>query len=237
MTRLRQPEVIVRGRTVSLPQKRPAGVRAAGAWTQRGLETAMAVVISIAGLGTSWSSYQAALWNSRQAIHFGTAGGQRTEASRAALDAEMKRVVDIGLFSAWMDAEALGDRRRAGLYERRFTPELKAAFAEWIAQDPMDNPQAAQSPFVLGSYRQPKLTQAEAMDGKADAEFQAGMRANGLSNAYTRGAVVLALAMFIAGVGQVFRRLDVRIVLAIGAVIACGYGLQRIFNLPSVPPP
>jgi hypothetical protein len=210
-------------------------VAAARTWPGGWLETAAAVVISVAGFGTSWSSYQAALWNSRQAVQFGLAGAHRTTASQAALEAGMKRVIDVGLFSAWIEAKAGGDDRNAGLYEKRFTPELRRAFEEWQAQKPMDNPQAAPSPFALNTYTQPQLREAEETEQQAEREFETGMQANATSNGYMRSAVVLALAMFLSGVGQVFRNTAVRVTLAVAAVIACGFGLERIFTLPILP--
>jgi hypothetical protein len=206
-------------------------------WRIGWLESAVAIVISVAGLGTSWSSYQAALWNGRQAIRFGSAGAQRTEASQAALDAGMKQVIDVGLFSAWVNAKKSGDEALATFYERRFTPAMKPAFAEWLAQEPMTNPQAAQSPFVLRSYRQPLQARAEQLGVQAEREFEGGMQANGYSNAYTRSAVILALSMFLGGVGQVFRRPGVRILLAACAALACAYGVARIFGLPNLGAP
>jgi hypothetical protein len=206
-------------------------------WRVGWLESAVAIVISVAGLGTSWSSYQAALWNSRQAVHFGSAGALRTDASRAALDAGMSRAIDIGLFSAWMDAKASGDDALAASYERRFTPVMRPAFAEWLSQQPMSNPRAVGSPFMLGSYRQPQLAQADALGKQAEKEFEDGMKANAYSNAYTRSAVILALSMFLGGVGQVFRRPGVRILLATCAALACAYGVTRIFGLPNLGAP
>jgi hypothetical protein len=212
-------------------------VQAPDTWRSGWLESAVAIVISIAGLGTSWSSYQAALWNSRQAIHFGAAGAYRTEGSGVALEAEMSRAIDVGLFSAWMDAKASGNDALAASYERRFTPEMQPAFAEWLSQQPLTNLRAAQSPFVLGSYRQPALAKAKELGRQAEGAFEDGMKANTYSNAYTRSAVILALSMFLGGVGQVFRRRGVRILLAVCAALACAYGVTRIFGLPGLGAP
>jgi hypothetical protein len=224
--------VFVRGRQIALAPRRKPATRA---WSSGWLETAVAVVISVAGFGSAWSSYQAALWNSRQAVQFGLADAHRTDASQAALEAGMKRVADVGMFTAWIGAKTGGDERKAALYEKRFTPELRRAFAYWMAQQPMQNPQAAPSPFALGSYAQPQLLEAAKTERQAEREFETGMQANALSNSYARSAVVLALAMFLSGVGTAFRNATVRVALALAAIVACSVGLERIFNLPILP--
>lgn len=201
---------------------------------QRWLEVLVAVVISVAGLGTSWSAYQSALWSGVQSIHFGRASVYRVTASRAALAGETTRAWEVGMLSAWVQAEARGDGRLAGFYEKRFPPNLQPAFQAWAAQKPLDNPKAAPSPFRLPSYQSPGLAEANALDGRAEQEFLEGLRANRNSDAFTRGTVVLALSMFFGGILQVFRGRGVRMGLAAVAIIACLWGLERVLSLPTL---
>ncbi len=196
------------------------------------LELAVVVVISVAGLATSFAGYEASLWNREQAIAFGRAGGDRVVGTRAALDASVARTMAVDLFSAWMEAKAAGKSELAADYERRFPPELKPAFDDWLAQRPFENPKAAPSPFRLPAYRQQGLTEAERLDAKAQAEFEAGQRASAISASFTRASVILATSMFFGGVGQVFKARYLRIVLAAMTFISCGLGLAQMFTLP-----
>ena len=208
-------------------------IRLAGARRDR-LEIVVAVALSIAGLGTSWSAYQAAVWNGVQAVHYGRANGARVAAATAALQAATRQTWEIGLLSAWIEAEELGNDRLASHYEKRFPADLKPAFDQWSAQRPLENPDAASSPFQLPAYRNPGAEQAEALNRKADAEFKAGQDSNRTSIAFTQCAVILASAMFFGGVGQVFRMRWLQTAICAMSVMACLWGLGRIFILPSL---
>ena len=198
------------------------------------IEAAAAVIISAAGLGTTWSSYQAALWNGQQAMHYGLAGAYRTMASRASLDASTTRIMEIGLFSGWLDAEIGGNQKLAQAYQKRFTPALRAAFAAWLTQHPLDNPKAAQSPFVLPAYRPEGRSEAQALEAKAGAEFGKGQNANWISDAFTRGAVILGMSTFFGGIGQAFRGPMVRVALGVVALVACVVGYEQLLTLPTL---
>jgi hypothetical protein len=198
------------------------------------LEIVVAVAISIAGLGTSWSAYQAAVWNGVQTVHYGRANGARVTASTAALKAAATETWEVGLLSAWIEAEEQGNDRLASFYEKRFPAEFRPAFDEWTAQKPLDNPDAAPSPFRLSSYRNAGVEQAEALTRKADAEFKAGQDSNRTSVAFTQCAVILATAMFFGGIGQVFAVRGLRILLCAVSVTACLWGLGRILILPAL---
>jgi hypothetical protein len=201
--------------------------------TKKGLiELLTAVVISLAALATSFATYEARLWSGEQARVFGLAGAYRTISSRQALEADDAFSIEVGLFSAWADAEHLGDKKLASFYRSRFPPRLKKAFEEWLTQNPLLNPQAASSPFALTSYQQGRLAGAEEMEKKAAAQFNAGLRAIYVGNGFTQCAVIFAGAMFFAGISQVFQRRGVSLSMVAFAIIACAYGVMQIFSLP-----
>jgi len=198
----------------------------------RWIEATVAVVLSAAALATSWCSFQATLWNGQQAAHYSRAGAFRTIATRDAIDASVTRSVEIGLFSAWLDAKHTNNEPLAQFYQTRFPPGLKPAFNEWLAQQPLTNPQAPPSPFALASYQQPGMAEARKLEEKAAAEFERGQRANHIGDCYTRSAVILALSMFFGGVGQAFEHRSVRIAMGVVSLVACAAGLAFAFTLP-----
>jgi hypothetical protein len=198
----------------------------------RWIEAAVAVVVSAAALATTWCSFQATLWNGQQAVHYNRAGAMRTIATGDAIDASVTRSVEIGLFTAWLDAKHTHNEALAQFYQARLPPGLKPAFDEWLTFRPLTNSQAPPSPFTLASYRQPRMAEARALEEKSEAEFGLGQRANHIGDAYTRSAVILALAMFFGGVGQAFQHRPVRIVMAGVALVACILGLAFAFTLP-----
>ena len=199
-----------------------------------GLEVAVALVISTAGLAGSFATYQSALWGGREALHYGQADASRTAASRAALEANVARVMDVGLFSAWMEAEAIPNPRLAGMYEQRFPAPFKPVFRQWRSQDPAHNRNAAPSPFNLPTYRPAGFDESRRLQDLAEAEMKEAQMDNRRAHAFTRAEVLLAMAMFFGGIGQAFRSRRARIALAGMAVLACAVGLQQILVLPKL---
>jgi hypothetical protein len=202
----------------------------------RRLEVVTAAIISAAALATSWSGYQAALWNRQQATHYSRAGGLRTMSTREAIDASVTRSVEVGLFSAWLDAKQTGNEALATFYAQRFPADLKPAFADWIAQDPFNNIRAARSPFELASYQRAAQKRADLLEAKANSEFSEGQAANSASDDYTLITVILASSLFFGGISRVFSGPRVRLALTLVAMIACAVGLVQLLFMPVLTP-
>jgi hypothetical protein len=202
----------------------------------RWVEIVIAGVLSVSGLMTSWATYQGSLWDGEQAAHYSTADMLRVMSTRAYLQADARRTVEIGLFNSWLQAEVEGNHARAAYYKERFPADLRPVFDIWMAQQPLTNPGAPSSPFAMAQYSPEGLLKASQFDGKADAAFQAGQEANRTSDLFTRGGVFLATAMFFGGIGQVFKVRRVRLALLAVAVICCAIGLLRIITLPVLAP-
>jgi len=173
------------------------------------LEVASAVILSIAALASSGASYQAGLWDGEQAAHYSQAGALRVEASRAALEDKL-----------------------AEFFQARFPAGFRPAFNAWLADHPLTNPSAPPTPFATSAYRSPGRAEANALDAKADQTFQKGQYDNAVSDAFGQGATVLAIALFFAGIGQVFKARGTRIALLTVAGLALVVGLLRLLSLP-----
>jgi hypothetical protein len=202
-----------------------------GRW-DRAIEIVLAIVLSVAGLLTSWTSYQSALWRSGQQIAFAKASALRVTAASERTRADAVRAVDVGLFSAWLAAESAGDRKLADFYRARFPDAFSRAFESWMALEPLRNPSAPAAPFAMEAYRLPEEEQASALQAQADAVADLGGADNEISDSYTRVAVVLATAMFMAGICQVFRIRYVRVVIALFSALICSLGLAMSLGLP-----
>jgi hypothetical protein len=200
------------------------------------LEVAAAVVLSLAGLMTSWSGYQAALWDGEQASSYTEAGVLRTMASRHDMDAKTRQAVEAGLFDAWLNAEASGQKELAAFYRDRFPPDFRPAFDAWAAMKPLQTPGAPPSPFAIPQYRLHDREEAARYEQLADQSFKKGQRDNDISDAFVQGAVFLAMAMFFGGIGQVFHLRRVRLALVTVAALSCIVGLVKILALPVLAP-
>lgn len=195
-------------------------------------EAVAAVVLSAAGVLTSWASYQASLWDGAQMVHYSRAAAHRLKATQATLDVSMNRAVEINLFQAWVEAKSHDDDRLADFYQARFPIELREAFPIWLAQRPFQNPKAEPSPFSLPTYRPTGRAVAAEAEADADAEFRAAIAAKQTADAHTRAAVILAGAMFFGGIGQAFKQRRVRLILTLMGILSLVGGAALTLTLP-----
>ena len=195
------------------------------------IEIASAVVLAVAGLLTAFVGFQADLYDGEQASKYAQFNAMRMQASRMQLQADQLQSLDVNLFSQWLDAKAGRDERLADFYRTRFPANLQPPFESWLALNPLRDEAAPRSPFVMPNYRRDDGSAAQ-MQIEADKTFKAGEVANQISDDFNRGNVLLALAMFLAGITQVFHVRTLRIGLVGLAGLACIVGIFRVLTLP-----
>src|SRR3954454_17368563 len=132
-------------------------------------ELVATVLLGVAALGTSWSSYQATRWNGEQAAAAGRTSAIRISAARAQGLAQAQTQVDVATFIAWADANRQGDRRLAAFYVDRFRDEFTPAFDAWRATEPFTNPDAPPTPFAMPEYQLASRTDSEKLDASSEA--------------------------------------------------------------------
>lgn len=187
------------------------------------LETIGVIVLSMAALATSWSTYQSGRWRGMMSMSYGQASTQRIESVRASQIANRQIQVDLQLFSGWLDATAAGNKQLADFYQARFRPEFAPAFNAWLASNPLTNTQALRSPFEQPEYTLAAAVEADRLENQASQTFATGVSANDIGDDYVFNAVLLALALFFAGMSSRFATLRVR-----GALVLMALGLLLI---------
>jgi len=197
-------------------------------WT----EIANAVVIAIAGLLIAFATYQMSLWTGEEDLGFSGAGVLQTQAAQMSAAADARRTIGVQLLAQWFDARARGDAQVAGAYKARFPPGLHEAFDTWLAEKPFENPRAPSSPFEMPQYVHSETAQVSALQQQADDSFKRARRAKQTADAYSQVVTILSLALFFAGINQVFKFRQVRMALLALAAIACMLGVVRIASLP-----
>jgi hypothetical protein len=197
-------------------------------------EIVAAIVLSVAALLTSWAGFQAALWDGEQASHYTEAGAARVKASLLATEQGQGEGVDLMLFTQWLQARARRESQLEAFYRSRFRPEFARAFERWIALDPENHRDAPPTPFALPEYQPRHAAEAREMEARADALFDRGQQDNEISDRFVQSTLVLALALFLGGIGQTFHRTSVRLVLNGLAALACLYGLIQLVALPAL---
>jgi len=181
------------------------------------------VLLVVAALATSWSSYQATRWNGEQAAAAGRTTAIRLEATRAQGLAESQSQVDVATFIAWADADQRDEQDLADFYVDRFREEFVVAFDAWQATDPLTDPEAPPTPFAMNEYQVAAEVEAQELDDAAEASA-AEVRTNiQRASNYVLTVVLYAVVLFFAGMSTRVSSLRLRWVLTgVGCLVFLG---------------
>ena len=167
------------------------------------LELAAAILLGLAAFVAAFTAYQS-----------GKAGGDQSDAqaasSAALVDANFfynqgnqQLASDNQLFLTLVEAEQRGDADLAAFIENDVMDEnLQAAVAYWRESDaatPFDD--SEDNPYVIDAFDEADRLQAE-----SDAQIAAAADAGDKGDAYDLAGVLLAVALFIGGIGTLFRK-------------------------------
>jgi hypothetical protein len=198
------------------------------------LELWSAVLLAIATVATAYSAYESSRWSGQQSTQFTSAGASRTESAKAQSNGASFVTIDAGLFTQFAAAFTEDNKQLQNAIEGFFREEFRPAFEEWIALDPLKNPDAPPTPFQLDSYveAQSNLIEADELEEEATAKFEAGREANQTSDNYVLATIFFAAVLFFSGIATKFT--SDRIVagtLAVGTTVFIG-GVARVATLP-----
>jgi len=195
-------------------------------------EILVTVLLVVAALGTSWSSYQATRWNGEQAAAAGRTSAIRIEAARAQGLAQAETQVDVATFIAWIDADQSGNSTVADFYEQRFRDEFRPAYDAWLATEPLTNPAAPPTPFAMDAYQLASRNEAERLDTAAEASAaEVRLDIQRASN-YVLTVVLYAVVLFFAGMSTRLKNRRLRWVLTLAGAIVLVAALAWIATFP-----
>lgn len=163
------------------------------------------ILLAVAALATAWSTYQSTQWRGEQAVNTSKATAARIESSEAATRAGQLTQVDIATFVQWTDAHLTGNDELATFYRRRFRPEFVPAFDAWIAAKPFTNPDAPLTPFAMPEYKVSEQVESSALNAQAGRHADDAESANQRADNYVLAVVMLAAALFFAGISTKLR--------------------------------
>jgi hypothetical protein len=204
------------------------GGRRRGGW----VEVASAVLLSVAALAIAWSGYQASRWTGEQAKAYSRANAARVESTRWSNLANTQTEIDVATFTQWVDAYARNETMLADFYRKRFREEFKPAVEAWIASRPLQNPDAALTPFATPQYRLEARAESERLEAKAAAEAAVAGRNIQRATNYVLGVVLFSSALFFGGISSRIGNPRTRaVVLGMGCLVLL-VGLTWIISLP-----
>lgn len=187
------------------------------------LELAATVLLALAAVATAWATYQSTRWHGEQARAQSASIAARVESTRESNLANRQVVIDVSLFTQWIDAYARRREELAGFYRKRFRPEFVPAFDAWAATEPRTNPQAPLSPFALPEYRLAATARADALEARASAASNDVATYIQRADNYVLAVVLCAAALFFAGISTRLHAPRTRAaILGVGYVIFLG---------------
>jgi hypothetical protein len=195
-------------------------------------ELLVTVLLVLAALGTSWSSYQATRWNGEQAAAAGRTNAIRIDAARAQGLSQAQTQVDVATFIAWADADRSGDREVADFFVERFRDEFRPAYDAWLATDPFTNSEAPPTPFAMDEYQVASRDEAERLDAAAEASAAEVRLDIQRSSNYVLTVVLYAVVLFFAGMSTRLRNRRLRWVMTLAGCVALIAALAWIATFP-----
>jgi hypothetical protein len=184
------------------------------------LDVIATVLLAIATVATAWSGYQASRWNGEAQKAAGRSNALRIESAKAAGLANAQTEIDVATFSSWVDAYAQDETQLAAFYFKRFRAEFKPAVNAWVATRPLKTRDAPLTPFAMPQYRLVARAAAAKLQVNADASAQAAVTNIGRATDYVLAVVLLAAALFFAGMSVKLQRPAVRRSLLIFGLVA-----------------
>jgi hypothetical protein len=200
--------------------------------TQAGLESIALLLLSLATVGTAWCSYQATTWGAAAQRLINQSVAASRQAATDQLRVAQTTMLDVMLFSQYVNARAGSNEVLARFYSDRFRSEAKVAFDAWLSARPFENADAPLHPFVTNLYHPQLLVEAAVAEGEAAKLAQQSGEAGRTSRAYVLVTVLLATALFCGGTATKFNtNLIRRAVLGLGVAAFC-YASARLVSLP-----
>jgi len=193
------------------------------------IELLSTVLLAVAAVATAWSTYQSTQWRGEQAADTAKATAARIQSSEFATRAGQLTQIDIATFVQWTNAHVAGNNELADFYRRRFRPEFQPAFDAWLATKPFTNPNAPLTPFAMPQYKVSEAVESAQLNAQAAMHTNDAEAANQRADDYVLAVVLLAAALFFAGISTKLHSQGQReALLALGWLIFLGTAIWLV---------
>jgi hypothetical protein len=197
------------------------------------LEVIAVVLLGVATVGSAWCGYQATRWSKEEGDWSREAAKENVEAARQFGRATQTVSYDSNMIALYAQAKRAGDDALVAFYrETLVRPEFRAILDRWQAQiDAGETPtNLLEDPTYLDEQLRPS-------DDAQAAAAAAGIEADDASehaDGYVLTTLILATALFFAGVTGSFRMRWIRFGLLTVSAIAVAVAAARVVDLPTV---
>lgn len=196
------------------------------------VEIISAVLISLATVASAWCAYQSALWGGEEAISYNAAGAARTESVRYSNQALQLTTIDVTMFTEFAAAYSNEDEFLFDFLMARFRPEMKTAVDAWIATEPIKNPDAPTSPFVMAEYQSEAQDEADHLLLEVDRHLEEARQNDARADNYILLTVIFASVLFFGGMSTEFKSLKIRMALIAFSTLTFLVTLAIVISFP-----
>lgn len=191
-----------------------------------------AIILALVALSTAWSGYQASQWSTYQTDLFYESSNLSLMSEELVLAEGQDTIYNTVTLNGWLIGQMQGRKYITKFYERRFLPEFKLAFDEWIKTDPLNNNQSAPGPRYMPGYRSSKMDEANELTKEVYAKYNEGMKAQFTARDYIRNTVSLAVVLVLVAINQRFEIRSVRRGLILVSLGLLAYSIINLLALP-----
>ena len=199
---------------------------------QRWVEPVAAVLMALTTVSTAWCSYESALWTRRANRLMNEFNALERRAGLLNIQGMQSSTIHVALFMQMLAAQQAGNEKLASFYAQRFPPDLRKAYDAWLAQKPLQNPDAAPHPFVSPLYETRGSREAAEANSKAALKVDEARNAGSLSGQYLANTVLFATVLFFANSATKFNQPRVRLVSFTFALLVFAFAVGRMTLLP-----
>ncbi len=194
------------------------------------LEIVAVLLLAVTTLGTAWCGYQSSRWNGVQTDLARQSSDERVESNRQFGLATQRVAYDSTLAADYAKAIQAGNTGLAQFYRNTLVrPEFLPQLDEWQKQI-----QAGQKVNIFQdqAYLNGQFQQYNDAAGKAEALSVASQDAGNTADDYVLTTILLAVALFFAGVTSSFRYKPARALLIVLALGTIAVAASRLADLP-----
>lgn len=201
---------------------------------ERGIEILAVLLLGVATIGSAWCGYQATQWNGRASDLSREQSDARVESARVFGLATQLVFYDATSTAQLAQAIATEDEELAAFVRAALVrPEFAAQLAEWEAQVA----QAGEAPANLltnEAYLEEQFAEYRELEAAADELGGEAREASDNADEYVLTTLLLAAALFFAGVTMSFRVRVARLALLAGSGLVIAYTAAKLAEMPTL---
>lgn len=195
------------------------------------IEIVAVLLLGLTTIGTAWCGYQAAQWNGLSGDLARSSAEQNIESARLYGAATQRVSYDSQIVAQYAEAKSAGNTRLLRFYRNSLMrPDFLPTLDRWEAE--VD---AGRSPTGLTedpAYVAAQLADYRAAVARASESTRASQEAGQHADAYVATTILLAAALFFAGVTSSFRYRPARVLLLLAAITTVAVAASRLADLP-----